>query len=718
MPIRMSGLMSGMDTEAIVKELMSVQSMKKNKVVKAKTKLEWKQTKWADLNTKLTGLYNNFVTKMQLTTAYKTKKATISDSTKAEVSANINATNGSYTMEIKNVATSQYLTGAKLNASSAKEKLVDIDSSLLNKEVTITSGGKTTKFAVTADSTLEDFTKALQGAGLNANYDETQKRLFISSKESGLANTFSITTSGITDSEVAGRNALRDAVGYADMTSSNKVKFDSAMQILQTSGVDTDAYNEALDTISNLSYETKKKTTDANATTFVKAQIYSEKYAEYEEAAKESLKDTYFDEDGNLLAGKTQEDYDKAVAKQADTDTVSYINKQLEDSEVKLRIDEAAFSGKTEADMMNLSAEAMEKYYVDGVKAFDGMDGVDESTEKARLDSVARDYATITDRNEALGNSALSGLGLADVVVDADGNVTVNGGANDSSTNSSIPSGMALIAGSDSKIILNGAELTSSSSVVSANGLDITLTGLTKEDEPITFSVATDTESVYNSIKSFLKEYNDVMKEMKTLYNADSAKGYEPLTSEEKEAMTDEDVKLWEDKIKDSLLRSDSTLYSIINGMRSAMMSTVEYDGKTYALSSFGIMTSTDYTEGGLLHIYGDPDDSVYSDKDDKLKKALADDPDAVIATLTGVFGKLRETMSQKMAGSKYSSALTFYDDIKMKSDVKSYEEEIEEWEDKLAEIEDSYYQKFTAMETALAKLQSQQSSLSGLFGG
>ena len=47
MGIRMSGLSSGMDTEAIVKELMSAQSMKKNKVVKAKTKLEWTQTKWS-----------------------------------------------------------------------------------------------------------------------------------------------------------------------------------------------------------------------------------------------------------------------------------------------------------------------------------------------------------------------------------------------------------------------------------------------------------------------------------------------------------------------------------------------------------------------------------------------------------------------------------------------------------------------------------------------
>lgn len=716
MPIRMSGLMSGMDTEGIVKELMSAQSMKKTKVVQAKTKLEWKQTKWADLNSKLTSLYNNFVTKMQMSTAYKTKKASVSDPTKASVSAGTGAVNGSYTMEVKNIATTQYLTGAKLNASSSSDKLVDLDPSLLNKEVNITTGGKTTKFAVTADSTLADFTSALQKAGLNANFDEAQKRLFISSKDSGLANTFSITTSEMTSDEVAGRAALREAAGYGSMTSSNKKLFDSAMEKLQASGVDTDAYNEALDTISKLSYETKKKNAESAAETFVKAQIYSEKYSEYEESAKESLKSTYFDDEGNLKSGKTQEAYDKAVAEKADKDTVSYITKQLKDSDVKLQIDEAVFSGKTEADMAGFSSEAMAKYYGEGAKEFTGMDGVDQDSEKVRLDADVRSYASIADRNSSIGSSALAGLGLADIVVDERGNVTVNGGANDSS-NASIPEGMALIAGSDSKIILNGAELTSSTSVVKANGLEISLTGLTKKDESITFSVANDTESVYNSIKSFLKEYNEVMKEMNTLYNAESAKGYEPLTSEQKEAMTDEDVKLWEDKIKNSLLRSDSTLSSIINGMRNAMMSTVSHNGKTYALSSFGIMTSTDYTEGGLLHIYGDSDDSVYSGKDDKLKKALDEDPDAVIATLTGVFGNLRKTMSQKMAGTKNSSALTFYDDIKMKDDVKQYEKDIKAWEDKLSAMEDSYYKKFTAMETALAKLQSQQSSLGSLFG-
>ena len=651
---------------------------------------------------------------MQLSTAYKTKKTTISDTSKASVSAKTNAVNGSYTMEVKNIATAQYLTGAKIDAS-ATDKLVDLDSSLLNKEISITTGGTTTKFAVTADTTLKDFTSALQNAGLNASFDDAQKRIFISSKDSGVANTFSISTSGLSNAEVTARGALCEAAGYSNMSNTNKASFDEAMQALQTSGVGTDDYNKALDTIAKLSYDTKKASADTAAETYVKAKLYSEKYSEYEEKARESLKNTYLDDDGNLKTGKTQEDYDKAVAKKADTDTVSYISSQLKEDDVKLQIEEAAFSGKTEADMADFSEKAVSKYYSSGVKAFTGMDGVDEDSEKTRMAAYTEKYASVTDRNEALSSSALTSLGLADISVDADGKVTVNGGANDS-TNTSIPTGMALIEGSDSKIILNGAELTSSSSVVSANGLEISLTGVTKENESVTFSVATDTDAIYDSVKSFLKEYNSVMKEMNTLYNADSAKGYEPLTSQEKEAMSDDEVKEWETKIKNSLLRSDSTLGSIINAMRSAMQTTVEYDGGTYALSSLGIMTSTDYTEGGLLHIYGDPDDSVYSAKDDKLKKALEENPDVVIATLTGVFGNLRQTMSDKMAGSKYSSSMTFYNDIKMKSDVKDYESDIKDWEDKLAEMEDAYYSKFTAMETALAKLQSQQSTMSGLF--
>lgn len=723
MGIRMSGLSSGLDTEAIVGALMSAQSLKKTKIERNKTKLEWKQTKWAELNTKLYKLYTEHVSKMRLQSSYQTKKASVSDPTKANVTAKNGAVNGSYTLEVQNIATTQYLSGAKIKAESVTDKLVDIDPSLLNKEIEITNGDKTTKFAVTSNSTIADFTKALQDAGLNANFDTDQKRFFISSKDSGVGNSFSISTTGLTAAEVSGREAIRNAVGYDKMSKDNKKIVDEAMQALQTSGVGTDDYNKALDSLAKAAYDSKKTATESAAAKYVQAKLYTENYSTYETQAKDDLKASYYDDAGNLLAGKTEEDYNKAVKEKADQLTTNYVNTQMStNNDVKLQVDAAAFSGKTVAEIQAIGGEGLNKYYAkDGgaleIEAFDGTNTFSESGIKTAITADVQNYANITDRNDALSGSALGGLGLADISIDADGKATVNGGANDSS-NSLMPKGMSLVEASDSVILLNGAELTSSTSTVSANGLDIELTGLTKNSGPITFSVSNDVDSVYNSVKAFLKEYNEVMKEMKTLYNAESAKGYEPLTSAQKKEMSDDDVKLWEDKIKNSLLRNDSTLGGLMSSMRSAMMSQVTYEGKSYSLASFGIMTSTDYTEGGLLHIYGDTEDAVYADKEDKLKKALTEDPDAVMNVLSGIFENLRTTMSQKMAGSKTSSAMTFYNDITMKDQLKTYEKDIKAWEKKLASMEDAYYKKFTAMEVALSKLQSQQNSLAGLFGG
>ncbi len=753
MGIRMSGLSSGLDTEAIVGALMSAQSLKKTKLTQAKTKLEWTQTKWKELNTKLYKLYSEQVSKLQLQTSYMTKKATASDETKAKITASAKAVNGSYTMEINNIATAQYLTGSKINADKGTAKMVDLDSTLLNKEVEVKVGDKTTKFTITEDMTIDGFTSELKNAGLNANFDTAQKRLFISSKDSGLANAFSITTSGVSDTEVTARKNLRDAVDYDNMTAANKKIVDDAMKKLETSGVDTTEYQEALDAITGAALSTRTAKTEAAASTYVKAKLYSENYASYEEKAKESLKSNYFTEDGEVkdelktkyaeefniytqeekeklgVENMTEEEYvnwranqlyDQEVAKQADTDTTSFVNKQISsDEETKLAVKEAAYAGKTEDEIRALDSKALTKYYGSGndadplaISAIEGTSTFGSDSIKNDISGVVSDYASVTDRTYALSGSALAGIGLADIKVDDDGNVTVNGNAD-----GNLPEDMGLVKASDSEILLNGAKMTSSSSTVSVNGLSIELTGLTKTGEPITFSVASDTDAVYNTIKNFFTEYNSLMKEMNELYNADSAKGYEPLTSEQKKDMSDDDIKLWEDKIKASLLRSDTTLGSVRSAMRNAMMSQVTYDGKTYSLASFGISTSSDYTEGGLYHIYGDTEDAVYADKDDKLRKALEEDPDAVVNVLSDIFGKLRSTMSDKMAGSKVSSALTFYSDIKMKDDIKDYEKRIKEWETKLADMEDAYYSKFTKMETALAKLQSQSNSLSGLFG-
>lgn len=712
MALRMTGLSSGMDTEAIVGALMSAQSLKKTKIVQEKTKLEWKQTKWTDLNTKLTNLYNNYVSKMQLTSTYNLKKATISDETKASVSAGVNAVNGSYTMEVKNIASAQYLTGAKLSADSTDTKLADLDStsSLVGKQVTIANGDKVVNFEINSDTTIEDFVGALKDAGLNANYDLSQKRLFISSKDTGAENAFSITSSKLTDAEIAGHKAVYDSVGYSQMTTENKKIVDSAINTLQNYGVGTDEYNTALDDLAKASYETKKNAAESAATTYAKAKAYAENYDAKETAAKEALKSDYYDADGNLLSGKTEEDYNKAVEKKAVQDTEVAVSEYLSSDEGKLLISEKTFSGVDESDINALGQKAVDKYYSEGVTSTPGVKNADDEIAdiKAAISTTVSDYAGISDRSEAIGSSALTALGITDIQVAADGTVTKGTG----------PNGMAFIPAADSEIILNGASLTSSSTVVTANGLDITLTGKTKEDEQITFSVSNDVDGAYKQVQDFLKEYNSLVKEMYNLYNADSAKDYHPLTADEKEQLSDKEVEEWETKIKDSLLRSDSNLSSIMSSMRNALMSTVSVDGKNYSLSSFGIMTSKDYTEGGQLHIYGDADDATYSGEKDKLKAAFANDPETTTKALSEIFSNLRSAMQGLTKKTQYKSSLSYYDDVKIKDDITKQKEDIAKWEDKLARMEEAYYKRFTAMETALAKLQAQQSSLSGLFGG
>ena len=606
MPMRLSGLVTGMDTEALVGQLMSAQSLKKKKVTGAKTKLEWKKDAWKELNKKLTSFYNGTVSKMRLSSAYNLKKAKVSDESKATITADPSAVTGNYTMEVEDIASAQFLTSAKNEKiTSTGQKLSEIDSSLLGQTITVNGPSGKKELTIDENTKVSDFISTMQSAGLNANYDTTQQKFFISSKQTGAKNAFSITATGTTSQETTALNGLKSTLASA----AGKASFD-------------------------------------------------ELYAELDDDKKSAL--------------------DASISRLATADAAE---------------DDA---------LVNSVALQMASTI-----------GVDDEESISSIQSAASTYAQVGDRTTS--SSALSALGLANVESDGKGNVKVDGVTfNDGDK---FESGMALIKAKDSKVILNGAEITSASSTVTANGLSINLVSKTN-GTPVTFSVTNDIDGAYENVKKALKEYNDLLKEMNEKYNAASSKGYEPLTAEEKRALSDDEVEEWEKKIKDSLFRRDSKLEGIMSGMRSAMQTSVRVGDKSYSLSSFGIMTSTDYREGGLLHIYGDPDDDVYSGEQDKLKKALTENPDDTIKALSDIFDSLRKDMFGRMGATEYSSALTFYDDKQMDVDLDKYKTDIKKWDDKLAAMEDQYYKKFSAMETAMAKLQSQSSSVLSLFGG
>ena len=280
-------------------------------------------------------------------------------------------------------------------------------------------------------------------------------------------------------------------------------------------------------------------------------------------------------------------------------------------------------------------------------------------------------------------------------------------------------SGATRIKGADAEMVLNGATFKSSSNTFAINGSTYTINAVT--DEEISITTQNDTSGIYDMIKGFFKDYNETMNAMSKAYNADSAKGYEPLTEEQQYAMTEKQIEDWEDKIKNSLLRKDSTLNDIMTTMKNTMASGVEIDGQTYYLSDFGIGTAgyfeTNDNERYAYHINGDKDDSYSATKADKLKVAIASDPELVTKFFSELSAKLYDRMTEKMASSEYSSIYKVYNDKKMKQDYSNYTKEITNLEKKLSEAEDRYYKQFTAMEKALANLQSSQNAISGLLG-
>lgn len=640
MATRVSGLISNMDTDSLVEQLMEVQRTKLTKIENKQTKLTWTQDKWKELNTKIYKLYTDELSKMRLQGSYSTNKVTSTNDTAVSVTASSTAPIGSQNIAINQLASAKMLTGdqigdGKLTSSS---KLVDDLKITEGTVLTILSGtednpNKVVNYTVTKNSSINDFTKACQDAGLNASFDAKNKRFYISSKNSGEENTFSISSS-------------TGSVNTDGQNASQKV-YD-----MFTSVIDKDGITTTVDLPDNIKSQID---TYLNSYTFATT-----------ESEKESIVQNIYNLRTDFLKGKIQEE-----ARAAD-ESVELTSDQI-NSIYKERYEET-----------------------DDIKA-------------ATLMEIAGQVQTYSDNFSLQSDSsAITALGIeetsANTIAARNSKIVYNGVLYEQASNTITINGLTI----NAKQVTDSRDLSQVSDLTSLNGATITVTK--------------DTQAAYDMIKNFITEYNNILKEMNTLYYADSSKGYDPLTDDEKSAMTDDQIEKWENKIKDSLLRRDSTLGSLINATKSSMSGSVAVttksgEVKNYSLATLGISTSSDYSEKGLLHIYGDADDSTYSSETNKLMAALEDDPDAVMQTLTGITKNLYSTLTDKMKATSLSSALTFYNDKQMKTQQTKYTKEISNMEDKLEDMETAYYKKFSAMETALAKLQSSTAALSSLMG-
>lgn len=919
MPIRITGLASGLDTETIISALVSSYNYKTNKYKKAQTKLSWKQDAWKSLNTKIYSLYSS-VGNMKLSTAYNLKSTTVSDSTKATVKAGNNAPTGTQQLNIIKVAQAGYLTGAQLsNSTTTSTTLAELGYTGGDAKINLTKGDGTTKeITLTQGSTVGDVIASLKDAGVSANYDATNHRIFISSKDTGKDNDFTLTganTEGaralyqlglsvgsdatnatyksytqyydadgnkLQQNVVDAIRTYQDAKTAYETASAQNTNLTSAygyataysemQDALKNSGLTTDEQkklttllgmsatqrvNSVMDASGNV--YTKSTTLDDGSTIYEYGSGNDKKYIQAITTAKDDHNNIYTknadgnyvdsgaglvykatgekDSDGNeyyvytapdgqeakiAMKNETTNYYQADVAQKGyteytDNDGIVYRSNEkgsytgsdgktykLENNtfteidsdgnavsngrtatvteDQKKEVKTTYSHGNTAlsdtsraADLLSRFREDHKDTLTDEViskltsniekvnvyeSAEDTLDNTDKYSRKNIIDSIQEKYAAggsdavtkETDTYAALIKTNQETMTTAQKTMDDNAVLSELASIDDTSTtegknkyntalaefvgkvqsaheivdkgSSLTNSGAKKIDGCDSEIKLNGITYTSSLNTYSINGLSITAMQATGDGDTnaITVTTATDTQAIYDKIKSFLTQYNSLINEMTSLYNADTAKGYEPLTDDEKSAMSDSEVEKWEEKIKSSLLRRDDSLESVMNLMTNAMSQPVTIDGKKYYLSSFGIKTlgflNAPENQQNAYHIDGDEDDTATSGNEDKLMAMINSDPDTVVSFMQQLTTNLYDAIGTKMKSSTLSSIYKVYNDKEMASEYSDYTTTIKKWEQKLQDQEDAYYKKFSAMETALSKLQSQTSSLSNLFGG
>lgn len=240
MAIRLGGMFSGLDTDSVVKEMLSGQRARIKTIKDKQTLVEYKQDAWRDLNTKIYSFYNNKASKMRLQGTYVTKKA-VSSSSVVSVTAKADAPKGEQTIEDVKMAKAQNITGKVIvdknndvvTENTTYDKLGIKEGEIVtikngNKEVKLIFGDDTDKMKEQAMkegavlvTNIKDIKNSIKSAGVNSNFDKG--RLFISSEETGKDNAFEISGDEDTLNKLGLTNFVKDSNGVVNASKLDKV---------------------------------------------------------------------------------------------------------------------------------------------------------------------------------------------------------------------------------------------------------------------------------------------------------------------------------------------------------------------------------------------------------------------------------------------------------------------------------------------------------------
>lgn len=266
---------------------------------------------------------------------------------------------------------------------------------------------------------------------------------------------------------------------------------------------------------------------------------------------------------------------------------------------------------------------------------------------------------------------------------------------------------------------------------ITVSGVTYNLLNKTEEGKPVTVSVTQDTDKIIENVKKFVEDYNKILDDLTKKYNTKPSGDYEPLSKTQEASMTQEQIDKWTEKAKEGLFYHNDILRQLISDMRDAIMTPVQSVHSEYNSASAIGITSTN-NQGHLTL------------DEDKLKKALAADPDCVYElfasdqdTYTEAKKKDRYDYMAKddyknrgIANRLYFNAIT--DGIKKVEDfagvlpdsndqsslgllITQLKDRMTDFKKMMDDYQTQLYKRYDALETMIASLNSQYNTL---FGG
>lgn len=284
------------------------------------------------------------------------------------------------------------------------------------------------------------------------------------------------------------------------------------------------------------------------------------------------------------------------------------------------------------------------------------------------------------------------------------------------------------VRGDNAEVLVNGQKVEISNNSLELDGVSLKLKGISSG--PILVNVNKDTTSVKNTIMDFVNLYNETIDTLRAKSSESVFRDYKPLLDEEKEALTDKQIELWENKAKSGLLRNDSIIEDTINSLRNDLSKALSTTGAFKSLSDIGISFKS-FMDGGVSELGKLKIDEA------KLEQAINDHPEEVINLFTqtptanknsseyseqsGLGDRIYQTLQKQSAkiikkiGNGTNSETidnSYYGNL-----LKNLNSKIVTLDDRLERIENRYYKQFAAMEKALQQLNSQGSWLAQQLG-